>query len=159
MPKRKSKLLVELGFQVLPAQNGVPETYKCLCEEMTHFVEYRAALDHSKICERCQVKLARLSSTKQYLSSGKSVLAFLHVRSHVHRNLTRKEHDATFLQKRCLKVALDPLNKLRVVHMVPTSHLTPLGNIQQPQCMTNCSVREKISQCRNWRRRLPLCSS
>jgi hypothetical protein len=160
MPKRKSTLLADLEFQVLPAKNGVPETYKCLCGAMEQFVAYRAALQscahHSYKCECCQVKRATLSSSRQDMDSGESTLAFLHLRSCVHGKLTPEGHNATLLQKRCLQVALDPLNKLKVAHMVPISNLMPLGHIQQTQCVTDCLVREKICQYRNRRRRLHL---
>jgi hypothetical protein len=145
MPKRKSKLLAELEFQVLPAKNGVPETYKCLCGAMKHFVEYRSALNHSYKCESCKLKRARLASLRQDLNSGESVFAFIHVRSRAHGNLTQKGHDATLLQKRGLQVALDPLNKFKIAQLVPTSILVPLGNILQTQIVADCLVREKSS--------------
>lgn len=70
MSKRKSKLLVELGFLSKPAENGVPETYKCPCGDMKKFVEYQPALNHSYRCASCKQKRARLPSSSSAAPAG-----------------------------------------------------------------------------------------
>jgi hypothetical protein len=83
MPKRKSTLPAELGFQVLRANNGVPDTYKCLCGAMKQFVAYRAALRHSYRCESCLMTIlfsnmrALIRMVKAHLSCRRRFCAAL----------------------------------------------------------------------------------